>query len=104
MTDISHHFNAAMRIWNIQKSINIDKYTLRKANLTVVNGMALVKNELRNYREKAGLTQEKLAERVAVSRQTIISIENGRYTPSLELALKFAFLFHCRVEDLFGIT
>lgn len=62
-----------------------------------------MKNELRQYREKAGLTQEKLAERVAVSRQTIISIENGRYTPSLELALKFAALFDCRVEDLFGI-
>jgi putative transcriptional regulator len=65
--------------------------------------MPLVKNELRNYREKAGLTQEKLAGRVAVSRQTIISIENGRYTPSLELALKFADVFTCRVEDLFGI-
>lgn len=65
--------------------------------------MPLVKNELRNYREKARLTQEKLAERVLVSRQTIISIENGRYTPSLELALKFADLFNCRVEDLFGI-
>ena len=46
--------------------------------------------------------QEKLADKVDVTRQTIISIEGGRYVPSLELALKFAKLFKCKVEDLFG--
>lgn len=65
--------------------------------------MALARNQLRSIRESSGLTQEKLAERVQVSRQTIISIEGGKYVPSLELALKFARLFQCRVEDLFGI-
>ncbi len=65
--------------------------------------MALTRNHLKNYRESQGLTQEKLAERVQVSRQTIISIEGGRYVPSLELALKFARIFACRVEELFGI-
>jgi putative transcriptional regulator len=65
--------------------------------------MVLTKNRLKEYREKNSLTQEKLAEEVNVSRQTIISIEIGRYVPSLELALKFAKLFRCRVEDLFGI-
>ncbi len=65
--------------------------------------MPLAKNQLRAYREDRDLTQEKLAARVQVSRQTIISIEGGRYVPSLELALKFAHLFQCRVEDLFGI-
>ena len=47
--------------------------------------------------------QEKLAELVGVSRQTIISIEGGRYVPSLELALKFSKVFRCKVEDMFDI-
>jgi len=63
----------------------------------------LEKNRLQYFREKYGLTQEKLAEKVGVTRQTIISIERGRYTPSLELSLKFARAFKCKVEDLFGI-
>jgi len=66
--------------------------------------MALAKNLLKEHREGLGLTQEKLAEAVRVSRQTIISIEVGRYVPSLELALKFTHVFKCRVEDLFGIS
>ena len=65
--------------------------------------MALTRNNLRKYREKRGLTQERLAEKVGVTRQTVISIEGDRYTPSLELSLKFARLFNCRVEDLFGL-
>lgn len=65
--------------------------------------MALTKNKLKEYRDKAKLSQEKLAQNVGVTRQTIISIENRRYVPSLELALKFAKLFRCKVGDLFGI-
>jgi putative transcriptional regulator len=53
--------------------------------------MALSKNKLKEYRENAGLSQEKIAELVAVTRQTIISIEKGRYVPSLELALNTDF-------------
>jgi putative transcriptional regulator len=64
--------------------------------------MTLTKNKLKEYREKAGLIQELLAEKTGVSRQTIISIESGRYVPSLELALKFAKLFKRKVEDLFN--
>lgn len=60
-------------------------------------------NNLKQFREKSSLSQEKLAQAVDVSRQTIISIETGRYTPSLELALKFAKHFRCKVEDLFAI-
>jgi putative transcriptional regulator len=65
--------------------------------------MTLAKNKLKELREKKGFTQEKLAELTGVSRQTIISIESGKYVPSLELALKFAKIFGCRVEDMFGI-
>lgn len=66
--------------------------------------MALTKNRLKAFRESLGLTQEKLAGQVQVSRQTIISIEGGKYVPSLELALKFGHAFNCQVEDLFGIA
>ncbi len=65
--------------------------------------MVLAKNKLREYRDKKGISQECLAKQLGVSRQTIISIENGKYVPSLELAIKFAKLFKCKVEDLFGI-
>jgi len=65
--------------------------------------MPLAKNLLRSAREQRSLTQGQLAEQARVSRQTIISIEGGRYVPSLELALTFARIFHCRVEDLFDI-
>lgn len=65
--------------------------------------MTLSKNRLKEFREKRGYTQEDLAAKSEVSRQTIISIESGRYVPSLELSLKFAALFRCKVEDLFGL-
>lgn len=65
--------------------------------------MPLTKNHLKAFRENRGLTQEKLAEQVQVSRQTILSIEKGKYVPSLELALKFGQTFDCHVEELFGI-
>ena len=65
--------------------------------------MKLEKNRLKEFRRKHGISQEKLAEKTDVTRQTIISIENGRYVPSLQLALKIAREFGCKVEDLFGI-
>ena len=65
--------------------------------------MALAKNKLKEFRERKGLTQEGLAAKLGVSRQTIISIESNRYVPSLELSLKLAKAFSCRIEDIFGI-
>ena len=65
--------------------------------------MKLQENNLKEFRKKHGISQEKLAEKTNVTRQTIISIENGKYVPSLPLALKFAKEFDCKVEDLFGI-
>jgi putative transcriptional regulator len=65
--------------------------------------LTLTKNLLKETRTGKGISQERLAELAGVSRQTIISIESGRYVPSLELALKFATIFKCRVENLFGI-
>jgi len=47
------------------------------------------------------MTQEELARKVGVSRQTIIAIEAGKYNPSLELAFKIARAFNARIEDVF---
>jgi len=62
-----------------------------------------VKNKVRLYRAMTNLTQEELAKKVGVSRQTIISIENESSDPSLQLAMKMARLFKVRVEDLFSL-
>ena len=65
--------------------------------------MADVSNHLRRFRfDHNEMTQEDLANRVGVSRQTIIAIESGRYTPSLGLAFRLARLFKCRIEDIFS--
>jgi putative transcriptional regulator len=60
-----------------------------------------VVNNVRQYREKKGLTQEELAKLVGVSRQSIISVEKGQYTCSTILALKIAATLKAKVEDLF---
>ena len=54
-------------------------------------------------REQRNITQEDLANSVGVSRQTIVAIEKGNYTPSLALALDLAKFFRVRVEELFYI-
>jgi putative transcriptional regulator len=56
---------------------------------------------VRELREKAGLSQGELAEELEVSRQTINSIEVGRYTPSLPLALAMGRYFRTSVEEIF---
>jgi putative transcriptional regulator len=60
-------------------------------------------NSVLEERTKRGMTQEALAHEVDVSRQTIIAIEKGKYTPSVALALRIAHAFGVRVEDLFHI-
>ncbi|WP_312099263.1 helix-turn-helix transcriptional regulator [Niallia sp.] len=60
-----------------------------------------MKNKLSEHRKKFGLSQDKLAEKLGVSRQTIISIEKGRYNPSLPLAMIIAKIFQTSVEDIF---
>jgi len=63
-----------------------------------------IQSHVHSYREEAGYTQEQLAERVDVTRQTIIALEKGNYTPSVALALKLAKVFKCHVEDLFKLS
>lgn len=61
-----------------------------------------MKNHLRELRAAQGWSQAELAERLAVSRQTINAIETEKYDPSLPLALKIAKLFQRPVEEIFG--
>ncbi len=56
---------------------------------------------LKDARKQRGITQEELARAVGVTRQTIISLENGRYTASLLLAHKIAKFFGVKIEDIF---
>jgi len=58
-------------------------------------------NQLENLRLKKNMTQQELADLVGVSRQTIISLERGRYNPSILLAYRLARLFELSIEDVF---
>jgi putative transcriptional regulator len=60
-------------------------------------------NRIKSERERTGLTQAALAERVGVSRKTINTVENGVFTPSATLAIKLAEALELKVEQLFWI-
>lgn len=60
-----------------------------------------MKNQIKELRDQFGYTQQYLADKVHVSRQTIISLENGKYNPSIFLAFNIAKVFHKTIEDVF---
>ena len=60
-----------------------------------------MKNNIRELRRELGLRQEDVAAKVGVSRQTILAIENNKYNPTLELAMKLAKLLGKPVEEIF---
>lgn len=60
-----------------------------------------MKNRLEEIRKKRGITQEDLAAVLEVSRQTICSLENGRYNPSILLAFKISRYFNLTIEEIF---
>lgn len=60
-----------------------------------------MKNNIKYMRSTHKFTQDELAERLNVSRQTIISLEKGRYNPSITLAFKLARVFNCKIEEIF---
>ena len=60
-----------------------------------------MKNNLKLYRTKSGYTQEDISKKIGVSRQTINSIENNRFHPSILLCLKLSKELDCRLDDLF---
>lgn len=82
---------------------------MQKCGITELPGLSVqlwhlsicVKNRLEELRKARGIKQEELAEALEVSRQTIGSLENGRYNPSILLAFKIAHYFGMSIEDIF---
>ena len=74
-------------------------YNKCKASLTLEVGKC--ENKLEEIRKERGITQEDLAKILEVSRQTVGSLENGRYNPSIILAFKIARYFEMAIEDIF---
>ena len=60
-----------------------------------------MKNKIEEIRKERGILQDELAKNMGVSRQTISSLENGRYNPSITLAYKIAKYFDMTIEDVF---
>jgi putative transcriptional regulator len=60
-----------------------------------------MRTRIKEYRAKFNMTQEELAKRVGVRRETIVFLEKGKYNPSLKLAYKIARVFNAKIEDLF---
>ena len=60
-----------------------------------------MENTVKTLRKNAGWSQQDMAEKLGVSRQSIISIERGRYDPSLDLAIRIARIFEKPVQDIF---
>ena len=63
--------------------------------------MAVLKTKIRELRKDMNMNQSELAEKVGVRRETIGALENGKYNPSLKLAMDIAKIFNKRVEDIF---
>lgn len=72
----------------------------RKVNFPLQKEVPM-KNRLEELRKQQGIKQEDLANALEVSRQTIGSLENGRYNPSIQLAFKIARYFHMTIEEIF---
>jgi putative transcriptional regulator len=61
-----------------------------------------MKNKIKVYRAMHDMTQEDLAQKIGVTRQTILAIEKGKYVPSLDLAFKIARYFDVNIEEVFS--
>jgi putative transcriptional regulator len=80
-------------------------FKLKEGNMSVHYSMQeIIINQVSIYRAETGITQEDLACNVGVSRQTIIALEKGNYTPSILLALKIAKFFKVSVEKIFTLS
>lgn len=78
-----------------------DKEMESKLSITGHRKEEALKNRLEELRKERGINQEQLAEALEVSRQTIGSLENGRYNPSILLAFKISRYFGLPIEDIF---
>lgn len=64
----------------------------------------MLKTKVKEYRESRNIKQSELAEMIGVRRETIVHLENGRYNPSLKIAMGIAKVLQTTVEDLFEFT
>ena len=83
-------------------SSQLDFYS--SPSILLIQMSEYISNEVNKLRTDKDVTQEELAEKVQVSRQTIIAIEKGNYTPSILLALKMSKFFNLPVEKIFKIS
>ena len=74
---------------------------MMESALVIMKGEDNLKNRLKELRKLRGIRQEELADQLEVSRQTIGSLENGRYNPSIILAFKIARYFGMSIEEIF---
>lgn len=81
--------------------VGFDIMKSRMESKLSVNREGYMKNRLEELRKQRGIKQEDLASALEVSRQTIGSLENGRYNPSIILAFKIARYFDMSIEDIF---
>ena len=65
--------------------------------------MTIINTKIKELRARYNLTQDDLADKVGVTRQTMLYLEKGKYNPSLVLAAKIAKVFNCKIEDVFEI-
>ncbi len=82
--------------------LRVDPSFLPARSLSVGKGRTKIRNRIRELRAAAGdMTQAELAERIGVTRQTVIAMEQGKYSPSLEVAFRTALALGVRLEDVF---
>lgn len=84
-----------------EQAIIVSNMESKLSNSKTGKGEKDMKNRLEELRRARGIRQEELADALGVSRQTIGSLENGRYNPSILLAFKLAHYFEMSIEDIF---
>lgn len=90
-----------MQKWKVCLTFESEGNILMESKLYIWRGKNEMKNRLEEIRKERGIRQEELARALEVSRQTIGSLENGRYNPSILLAFKIARYFGMAIEDIF---
>ena len=103
LTDSSPLFRNSYQIMESKLDILLPKEYNQdmESKLSVERRIIIVKNRLEELRKERGIKQEELAAALEVSRQTIGSLENGRYNPSIQLAFKLSKYFGLLIEDIF---
>lgn len=86
--------------WKVYLTLERLSAMIMESQLYIIGGDDL-KNRLEEIRKERGITQEELSRILEVSRQTIGSLENGRYNPSILLAFRIAGFFNMKIEDIF---